>query len=409
MSYSKQKVVARRGDLRSTNYRKNGQINSLAINPLSFSFTASADYGEFPGWRAAIKQGLSATTQLSGVDLIVHEWIPGNYVVVNPTATGFADYRHISTGMLVSGHQLIPSAPGGLSTTSADNRAKTAFLKKLIRYQTAFTGGVFLGELRKTLQMLRRPAKALRDGFDSYYSTAKRRTRRVSRTDRKNAIVSNTWLEYSYGWVPLISDIENACDAISRRNSKILRPIMDWGADESASAGTTVTTVGHLCVLENWKSRSTVHVKYQGCVDCTASNPVSLKAGLFGFRPEEFLPTIWELIPYSFLVDYFTNIGEIINGWSYQRSGLAWSLRTIRQSKFEELMTAPNLKAIQLQGFGLTSFGASSSILERKQISRTNYTGNFIPSIEFSIPGLRGRDALKWLNISALARIRSLR
>lgn len=34
------------------------------------------------------------------------------------------------------------------------------------------------------------------------------------------------------------------------------------------------------------------------------------------------MPTVWELIPYSFLIDYFTNVGDVLQALSTDTSGV---------------------------------------------------------------------------------------
>lgn len=407
MSYSVSKVVSRYGQLRSTSTRKNGTIANDSTTVVKFSHTSSATKGEMPYWRREIKAGRDATTTLNGVDLHVHEWTPGQLTALNPLALPNQVYRTANYGMLSSQHQTLPSDPSSLSVTLADNGAKANFLKRLIKAQTAFHGGVFLGEIREVIRMIRRPARSLRDGLDDYYWHAKRRVRGVAGNKRRNEIVGNTWLEYSFGWKPLIHDLEDGFKAVNRLNERILRPIWDFCNAETSTASTSSERTGLIGQIVNVREMLQCNVKYQGAVDCTPLSPTRANAHLFGFRPEEIVPTIWELIPYSFLVDYFINIGEIINGWSYQRTGLAWTLRTVRKSSKRDVVVAVDPTYYSPSTFTLQSFASSSSYLERTSVSRASYTGNFIPSITFSIPGLRGRDALKWLNISALARIRT--
>jgi len=54
---------------------------------------------------------------------------------------------------------------------------------------------------------------------------------------------------------------------------------------------------------------------------------------LFGFQPSEFLPTAWELLPWSFLADYFSNIGDCLTAWSTvtDKVEVAYINRTIVQ------------------------------------------------------------------------------
>jgi hypothetical protein len=131
-----------------------------------------------------------------------------------------------------------------------------------------------------------------------------------------------------------------------------------------------------------------------------------------GLRFRDFVPALWEWIPYSFLVDYFTNIGDIIEAASFPKSDLAWCARTYRNTAVRDgsrmtcRVTSSN--AYPLTGYTrLDAFYPSSIIIRRKYVSRAAFVGSFVPSFQIEIPGSRGFK--KYLNIGALALSRGMR
>jgi hypothetical protein len=62
-----------------------------------------------------------------------------------------------------------------------------------------------------------------------------------------------------------------------------------------------------------------------GCV-----NGALPKADLLQLTPKDFLPTAWDLLPFSFIADYFANIGDIINAVSLLGTNYVFTCRTER-------------------------------------------------------------------------------
>lgn len=124
---------------------------------------------------------------------------------------------------------------------------------------------------------------------------------------------SRAWLEYNYGWKPLAQDIYNAVDLVSSPQ-QALQQVQSgaqhhyewkwgngsaWNWTGSARANTGVRLYGLVVVTNpNWHLRNRL-----GLI-----NPVSVA---------------WELVPFSFCVDWFVDIGSYIknmNRWA----GVTW-------------------------------------------------------------------------------------
>jgi hypothetical protein len=52
---------------------------------------------------------------------------------------------------------------------------------------------------------------------------------------------------------------------------------------------------------------------------------------LFGFTPSELVPTAWELLPWSFLVDYFVNVGDVLSSAVTASSNVNFVNKTVIQ------------------------------------------------------------------------------
>lgn len=376
------------------------------------TFTNELNKGaNYRDWRRRLANGEQCTTTLSGTmysrshsraafsakatpkfGFITCQSFP--YVAAN---AGFVDGADIPIG----------PATNNTSTQKADTQALTAFVRKLREAQTTFQGGVFTGEIRETLRMLSSPAKSLRKGISAYLAALKKRQRHVRRskfrkklpTARK--ILADTWLEYSFGFRPLVNDINDIARTIAEAKDPLVerwRPITANGVDEVRSSsfaelysGSLISSMGVL-----YEAYAKKEVIYRGSV--SIENPFRPVWQRFGNFTEDFLPTVWELIPYSFLADYFSNIGDIISAACYVRSKLRWAARTevdFSYSKVKSTYIVPNSSAF----FGITAnCGSVQEYREKKSFSRAPYTGSLIPNLEFTIPGF----GTKWINMAAL-------
>jgi hypothetical protein len=221
-------------------------------------------------------------------------------------------------------------------------------------------------------------------------------------------MVADTWLEYVFGWEPLVNDINDGARALANYKYKDLKRPKYLKAvatvEDSEILDCNEANVGACQFHGEWHQVKSFKTIYRGVYAATSTFPLPIMAPkLFGFNLREFVPTVWELLPYSFLIDYFTNIGDILNAWSYQRFGLAWSNRTQIRKIDWKLSITPNYKSSFFtyepwQPIGV-SFTAPHCHMRRKEISRGSYEGNFVPDIQFEIPGFKSK---KWLNIAAL-------
>lgn len=385
------------------------------VSVANFPFVAENQVtkGEnFRDWKYRIANGLDATTAMSGVLYTRSSnvaFMSGSASPKFPWVT-CQDFPHVSgNGGIMYGVNLsIGPQPDVTSLVTADNKAKTKFISRAREVQTSFQGGVFIGELGETLRMLKSPVKTLRNGLSSYLGTLKKRRRQVRRSSPKKRlsvarnILADTWLEYSFGWKPLLSDIDDILDTIAKARSSVRerwRPINASGVDERFSSSTQSVFSNSLIVdiSVNVNRYAKQQVTYRGCVNVEfPAQQVSKHLGNF---TEDFVPTVWELIPYSFLVDYFTNIGDIVSAATYARSHLRWVNRTEVSFLESEIMGSP-IVTPNTSGF-LNISAKCSPIREhrtRKSFSRASYGGSLVPILVLEVPGWGN----KWLNMAAL-------
>lgn len=395
-------------------WRKNGTVivSPIVDRSLKWSDSVTKPLSKGARWKSLIRSGACATTQLVG-EKRDYEYSPGfiEVEVVNQAPLpGTETVRWQWAGAISQAAALEPASdPALLVETVADNQAKQCFVRKARKHQTQFQSGVFLGELGETLRMIKNPARSLRRGLDDYLNALQNKRMRLRGPD-KARFISETWLSYAYGWKPLFSDIDSGARALAKRATRpfeIAQRIHCVGkTDSPVISGVSTTSEGGVTIKYRVITRERIHVVYIGAVRSDSMNNPTFDAQLFGFDPTNWVPTVWELVPYSFLVDYFTNIGEILDAWSFQRTGVSWVQRTVIKEIHRSLYDVqPDWAQYSLGVTRVNSFVPEIHSLARKRVQRALYGGNFVPSFEFQIPGI---GSTKWLNITALARAKRM-
>lgn len=355
-----------------------------------------------PDWRSRIENGLAAVTDMDADDLALVQFEPVRGRLYDKQTGAFQVFDH--------GQPFIWSLPQMVDpelSSTAENEARIAAYRKL---ESNFKGLVFLGELREAIRMVRNPALALRRGVDNFInhsrtirgktllsSTRKRRVRDY------RAAVSDSWLEYSFGWRPLISDVEDGLTAC--------RSVVDRPLGEKFSARVTKdrkvprtfggrSGVNWLMTDYYWDEYHSATCQYYG--KAYDKTEWSAYANQLGFFPSEFVPAAWELCPWSFLIDYFTSVGDVLNSWATaQRVGFSWvggttRLVSERSTECVAYSTAPWRYDLELESRG------KSKIL-RKQVTRRKTSAVPLPTLQVSTKF----SLQKGLNIAALAEGRS--
>lgn len=398
---------------------------------ISWRFTALSDFGPvapsaghvdvlmtksgsaIPRFRSIIKSGGIATSIYALVDALNEnskEIYPFGYVF-----KGFLNFPADKPLVESAAGTFIGNLPpsGSVDFSATANQALTNFYKTLSQQQTEFRGLQFLGELRETIHMLRHPFQGARTLVEKYMDTVRKnairyRPRRSLPSRRKfEKAIADSWLETAFGLRPFLSDVEEAAKAAkqflydnSKRDriaSSSKRPIS--GSENHYSIPTGTQTINLLIDEMITVEQS---CKFLATVDWNRfAAPIgsfSRLQELAGFRLDLFVPTLYELAPWSFLVDYFSNLGTVIETGCMATSHITFVQRNDRV-KSTLIGTASGKKVGSFKG----SLSGSPG---RYQIVRTSFfrtpLGNTVPNVQLSvsIPG----SPTKYLNMLALWR-----
>lgn len=184
-------------------------------------------------------------------------------------------------------------------------------------------------------------------------------------------IVASTWLEYSFGLKPLISDSVKIAEALAhwqdeadnefRYRSRVVGRGTSEAVSQPTPSNTLVYTNGKLVYRGVDRKSTSYRVQYVcglgGAHRADIGSNERLRQ-LLGFTPENWVPAIWELVPWSWLFDYFSNVGAIMQAGVTSTADVLWTSKTISQETFREYTTTIDGQATRAR---LSTYGWNGS------------------------------------------------
>ncbi len=158
-------------------------------------------------------------------------------------------------------------------------------------------------------------------------------------TKDASGVPADLWLQYQYGWKPLLSDVFGAAD---EAQNSVQKGLTSFTASSMRRAeGQTIQySLGGSGSWEGFKNLNGKWAcKYGLVLDCGLTTPERLQRWT-SLNP---VSIAWELIPYSFVVDWFYDIGgylravesSLVNDVSFV-SGYKSTIRAYEYSPFIE-------------------------------------------------------------------------
>lgn len=220
-----------------------------------------------------------------------------------------------------------------------EQAARTEVLNKILKAD--FMLGVTLAEAGKTVSLLRHTATSIVEGISDFrknarmsardfrrflgemrkgprpfhYNPVNRRTKgpwdRLLRDPRTmSRTIPEKWLEYTYGWKPLIFDIDNAskalCQMLFDEGLPMYLIVRAGKSDVDDVSLPFLDAINNGALRAFWDLRVTsachYSIRYQKATGVLADARDPLGLGL--------APTLWELTPYSFCLDWVVGVGD---------------------------------------------------------------------------------------------------
>lgn len=175
--------------------------------------------------------------------------------------------------------------------------------------EPTLAGLVEIAESRETVQMLKKPI----DIFRSKALGARARVRKDKKLFRKwkgrrvEEFLNNAWLSYRYGITPLIFTVQDLLEALGKTHMSIRQTSRGRATDERVetmvySTGVTPTAGQYRLdtITTNRSAMARAGVIYEQFYD-----------NRFGLSWNDVPRAFWELLPYSFVADWFLNLGDV--------------------------------------------------------------------------------------------------
>lgn len=202
---------------------------------------------------------------------------------------------------------------------------------------------------------------AIRDLKRGKFESAARRfgvNPRPSRLNEKD--VSGRWLELQYGWLPMLSDVSEAAKAYESltsgpRTSRVTQSLTRSKSVDSACSSAW-TCKGQL--------KETLRIVYEMTESISAPRSLGL------LDPAS---VAWELIPYSFVVDWFVPIGTYLENLNTIPQ-LQGRFMTITTRRFQgSALTGPSYQWIEIPTEHVSYFNMSRVVSSSLSVPKPEF------------------------------------
>jgi len=355
-----------------------------------------------PLYKRAIRDAVNATSNLDAYHYSVERHDHYYRQSASGSTAAYGDY--VGHRVLGSGAGVFPSPDPSLidsavaPSVSRLNEYIRGFQNPLYAQQTA-------GEFKETLHFLVNPLKQSHNLVSSYASTlssirkkAKGATRReLSKLLKEHA---NSWLEFRFGILPLISDISTI---VKIAEDKTLVKERGRFVGKSSS-GKTLTLqrgyayAGFSCGIDEFNQTDILSVIRVGFITDKLHRIGSLtEAAVQDFTNlGEVIPTLWEITPYSWLADYFVNVQDLLNSHIDMNSYISYTSHSVITDTLW-IQEAKDFSYFLPYTYSYDDNVPCSLIYKKRSVTRRALS-SLIPPVVFHLPG----SEIKYANIAAL-------
>lgn len=300
-------------------------------------------------------------------------------------------------GFFTSDARSLPGWTTPLVTTMDMSLARNECYRKLVQAinMQDVMGGVMAGEAAKTAHGLTSGASSIVSAYNKTYAKVRGRlSSKASKQSIANGIASDA-LNLNLNLLPLCADLDGALEALADtmvgkvRRQTVFARVTDRanGGSRSKTVSPTTNNIDGFNGRHREWTNGTLLVKMGGEIVVGLKGQVPPWTDTWGLSPQDFVPTIYELLPYSWLVDYFTTMGSFVDALSLHR-GIAtngWKV------ELTDVTTVYTFTPTSYNSSSVAAFGQTGRQTRRAfSFKRDPFNiDGFVPAMELREPSLK--------------------
>lgn len=265
------------------------------------------------GWLGAIRNGQILVNELDRT-IISETGGNGTWSQITPRFQVNCEYTG-DFGALVRNSTPAPAMPATDVRTSCRDIAHTSVMAKA--YSGATLALESLAQLAETVGMLRRPFASTSKLLSKLYK--KRNYLKATYGYSATTAAADAWLEYRYGWKPLILDISSVLQAICEQRNNLTRRLVfragSYDEREVTSSFSGRPLPGDFYYLKangSYTVRKSCRASAGVICEVRPRTPLETFEKVFGLGANDIPVSLWAMMPFSFIVDWFVNVEDWI-------------------------------------------------------------------------------------------------
>jgi len=176
-----------------------------------------------------------------------------------------------------------------------------------------FQGAVWVAELRESIQLLTNPFGSINKLVKRYAKKGRQKAKRNPGRYKNYSVVDfieENWLQYRYGIMPLVYDAQDITKAMSNLASEM--PERQTARGSASDEGEESQVIEY--VNGGYEIAFEKEIKTKRSIDIRAGvlYQNNFTRNSFGVRLEDIPSAVWETVPFSFVADWFVNVGDYI-------------------------------------------------------------------------------------------------
>lgn len=367
-----------------------------------------------PHWKDQTRLGINATTPMSAVDIIDDRSPWSGYSIGIETINGqlYRKWSYSGWGQPSYGVPIPNVAPAGI-VTDVQNRCIRRFINEVSEAQSSDNlTGRSIKHFKHDVHSTFHPMAGIREKLSSYLTSLEKVPYGKLKSSSLYSTITQAYLEFKFGVEPFVDDITaivtDMCIKDRKRNPSVPVKASAHKTYTGTSSPTAITGLtGDMSPFQlsyGKQITSTYYMRLKGAVRTGVNDDGRL--GLVQdnkLLPKDWLPTAFSILPYAWMVNYFTNIRDIIDAACFRYSDLVWGCQTTRDSTVYSFGNVyfglPNPFFTPSHVFNISSVcTGGSATIEVRTVSRVAISpASLLPQFTFSIPV----TPTPWVNMMA--------